>query len=137
MRKLIIPSAFLLSFLVSGCAVKPYVHTSPIMKYDFTGVDITTLKNSKVCTTGKSKDVSVRRAAALAGIKTVYAVDNNTVYKTHLFGAPTVASQCVIVYGVTDNNKSVSPTLTNDANGSETATTVNANVENNNTEVVQ
>ena len=93
---LVIPMAFL---FLTGCAPKTYVTTSPIMTYDLTGVDITSLKASKVCLTSENTDVSVRHAAEVAKMKYVYAVDNNTVYETHLFSGPTVKNSCIIVYG--------------------------------------
>ncbi len=90
------PTALL---LLTGCAPKTYIATSPIMTYDLTGVDITSLKASKVCLTDENTDVSVRYAAQAAKMKYVYAVDNHTVYETHLFSGPTVKSSCIIVYG--------------------------------------
>jgi len=89
--------------LFSGCAPKTYVSTSPIMAYDLTDVDITTLKSSKVCMDDNNTDVSVRHAAEAAGLKRVYAVDDHIIWKTHLFSAPTVGSRCLIVYGVTSD----------------------------------
>jgi len=94
----------------SGCAPKTYVSTSPIMSYDLTGVDITTLKSSKVCFDGENTDVSVRHAAEIAGIKTVYAVDDHTIYETHLFSGPTVKSSCTIIYGVADTPENIEAT---------------------------
>jgi len=92
--------------LFSGCAPKTFINTSPIMSYDLTNVDISTLKSSKVCSDGSNTDTSVRHAAEIANMSIVYGVDNHVVYETHLFGGPTVKSRCVIVYG-TDTNATV------------------------------
>ena len=99
MKKISIISLSAIIILMTGCTVKPYVSTSPIMSYDLTGVDITTLKSSKVCTSDDSKDVSVRHAAELAGMHTVYGVDTEVNWKSQLFGKDIVTSQCTIVYG--------------------------------------
>ena len=96
MTLLALPVALL---LFTGCAPKTYISTSPLMAYDLTDVNITTLKTSKVCLTSENTDVSVRHAAEIAKIKHVYAVDNHTVYETHLFSGPTVKYSCIIVYG--------------------------------------
>ncbi len=100
MKKILTISLSVALFLVTGCAVKPHIATSSIMSYDLTGVDITTLVSSKVCTSSESNDVSVRHAAEIAGIKTVYGVDTEVTWTSQLSGPDLVTSQCTIIYGI-------------------------------------
>jgi len=99
MKKILILTLSLVAIFITGCTQKPYVATSPIMSYDLTNVDITTLKSSKVCTTEESRDVSVRHAAEKAGIKTVYGVDNESHWRQQLSGPDILTKQCTIIYG--------------------------------------
>ena len=99
MKKVTLIAMPIALLFLTGCAPKTYIATSPIMTYDLTGVDITSLKASKICLTEENTDVSVRHAAQAAKMKYVYAVDNHTVYETHLFSGPTVKNSCIIVYG--------------------------------------
>ena len=89
----------LLALFMSACTSKPFVATSNIMSYDMTGVDVSTLKTSRVCTDSENKDVSVRHAAQIAGFSKVYAVDNERVMASHLSGPDTVESVCIVIYG--------------------------------------
>jgi len=123
MKKVLFSALPVLLVLLGGCSSKTYVSTSPIMSYDLTGVDITTLKTSKVCLSDENTDVSVRHAAELANISYVYGVDDHTIYETHLFKAPTVKSRCIIIYGTvpdlntTEDNTSVIMIDTNTTEG--------------------
>jgi len=99
MKNILIISLSATVLLISGCAQKPYVSTSPVMTYDLTGVDISTLTESKVCTSSESKDVSVRKAAQKAGFSTVYGVDTEVTWTTQLFGPDLMTQQCTIIYG--------------------------------------
>ena len=103
MRKALFLALPVSLLLLSGCAPKTYVSTSPIMSYDLTGIDITTLKTSKVCLSDENTDVSVRHAAEVANISYVYGVDDHTIYETHLFKAPTVKNRCIIIYGTAND----------------------------------
>jgi len=98
-KNILIITLVVLSIFMSACTSKPFVSTADIMSYDMTGVDVSNLKTSKVCTDSDNKDVSVRHAAQIAGFNKVYAVDNETVMASHLFGPDTVESICTVIYG--------------------------------------
>lgn len=99
MKRILIVSLSAAALLMTGCAGKPRVSTAAIMSYDLTGVDISTLKSSKVCTSSENNDVSVRRAAELGGMSKVYGVDTEINYRVQVYGPDKVTSQCTIVYG--------------------------------------
>jgi len=99
MKKISTLTFISIALFVTGCTVKPYVTTNPTMAYNLTGINITELNTSKVCTSSENNDVSVRHAAQIANFSKVYAVDNQIEWSTHLFGPPTISSQCTIVYG--------------------------------------
>jgi len=98
-KNILVITLLALSIFMSACTSKPFVATSRTMNYDMTGIDISGLKTSKVCTDSDNKDVSVRHAAQIAGFSKVYAVDHETVMASHLFGQDTVESICTVIYG--------------------------------------
>ena len=99
MKRILTISLACAAIFMTGCTQKPYVATSPIMTYDLTDVDITTLKESKVCTSSESRDVSVRHAAQTAGFNKVYGVDTEVTWQRQLFGPDLMTQKCTIVYG--------------------------------------
>ena len=86
----------------SGCGTK-HIQTSPMMKYDITGQDISKLTASKICNTDETENgyenISVIRAAQAKKLKTIYAVDNEVTWTINSFSPATIDSICTTVYG--------------------------------------
>jgi len=86
------------AMLATGCSQK-YIETAPLMSYDITNVDISTLKSYTVCTNSDSKDVSVTRIAKEAGFTHVYAVDREVIMQRNIFSGDSVNNICITGYG--------------------------------------
>jgi hypothetical protein len=102
MKKSLITSLMIAGIIFSGCGTK-YIQTSPMMKYDITGQDISKLTASKICNTDETENdnenLSVIRAAQAKKLKTIYAVDNEETWTVSLFSPPELSSSCITVYG--------------------------------------
>ena len=95
---------------LSGCSTT-YIVPSDVMQYDLTGRDISTLKVSTICAEDEAaqvssgltttKDISVKKAAELGHIKTVYSVDTKIVWNKNFYPylPMTIDNMCTTVYG--------------------------------------